>query len=235
MAINPVRGASGQIERFISIQANVTETKKRSIEFNVKLDAIGEGNVIAEWSLAGSPLSANKKTGIDASFHLKLLQVLDEVSVATIIRDGKLRREVAWPTYGGEPIWLEASFSILNDLEGRPERILMCGVDVTSKRAATENSTRAMIDMMEHITSTVESISGFARQTSLLALNAGIEAARAQDAGRGFALIAQEIRKLAANAGDAVSQIDNLLMQGQAQVEAIGKSGGSELGRSRRG
>ncbi|WP_337269625.1 methyl-accepting chemotaxis protein [Oryzifoliimicrobium ureilyticus] len=219
LAINPVRASDGSIERFVSIQANVTETKKRSLEFNVKLEAISQANIIAEWSMAGEPISTNKTANVASAGQLSF--VLDEASMRELLSEGKLRRELNWPS-DGPVCWLEASFSLIHDLEGQPERILMCGVDVTSKKASAVNSAQAMSDMLGDITRTVETISGFARQTSLLALNAGIEAARAQDAGRGFALIAGEIRKLAASAGDAVTEIDALIAASHAKVEAMG-------------
>ena len=70
-----------------------------------------------------------------------------------------------------------------------------------------------------------ELISSIAGQTNLLSLNASIEAARAGDAGRGFSVVAEEIRKLSDESEQNVSTINSLLDELQANTRsAIDKS-----------
>lgn len=83
--------------------------------------------------------------------------------------------------------------------------------DIQSAAKASTESIQALYEDTRKITEIVESVKAFYKQTQLLALNASIESARAGDAGKGFGVVAQEIRNLATNSSESVEEIGSIM------------------------
>jgi uncharacterized protein YoxC len=94
--------------------------------------------------------------------------------------------------------------------------------DLASLSTHADDSVKNMSSRATEISSILAFIKSIAEQTNLLALNAAIEAARAGEQGRGFAVVADEVRGLADKTQSAITDTNDVIQSMQQNVESVG-------------
>ncbi len=231
LSSNPVMGADGALERFVSVQANITTTKLRAVEASARLDAIERSNIVIEWDAKGLVTGLNEAAlellGVTSSndaavaaelSHARLLTEPERTALAAghpVTRDIELR----WGA--NKTVFLSGTTQSLRDIEGGLRGSVLYAVDRSARRTAVRETERVMTGVLDRISRVAKDISGISGQTDLLALNATIEAARAGNAGKGFAVVAAEVKGLAKRSAGLTGEIARLVADTRMRIEEL--------------
>ena len=140
LAINPVFDEQGELKNFVSIQANVTQTKLFSLEFDYKLQAIGRVSVAADYNLEGRLIDANQLC-FD-TFGCSGLEALKQSSFATLNGDvlsdclsgNSVSSEFSFTGNNGEEIWLAGAYSPIFDSLGKVIKVALFAQVATERK-----------------------------------------------------------------------------------------------------
>lgn len=176
MAINPVFDDNGNIDKFISIQANITETKKNALDFRYKLEAIGKSNAIVEMDVNGLILDTNEnfleivgyEQGELTGKHHKTL-VPNEIAASDdyekfwerLAKGEFVSGEFQRKKKNGDIIWLRGMYNPIFDMNGKPHKIVKFAVDITQEKALKKQAETKEVDLnnhMEAINKTIASV-----------------------------------------------------------------------------
>lgn len=205
-ALNKAReNISSLIKEVISASENIAASSQElsasvqevASKFHLIDVSTGEINNVLQDTSASSQQIAASSEEVDASVNILSNKAVEGSSNAEKIKDRakKARDESREGFKNAAKVYSEVEGAILVDIEKGK--------------------------VVEEIKTMAETIDSIAQQTNLLALNAAIEAARARESGHGFAVVAEEVRRLAEQSSNEVQNVKNTIDKVQEAFKSL--------------
>lgn len=189
---------------------NLTIQNLRDIVQQVKVAArdVTKGSTNSETfarALSGDALRQAEELGVTLNSVQKMTELIQRVAESakeaeTVARDASV-------------IALKGGEAVENTVAGI--------LEIRETVAETTRKVKRLAESSQEINSIIALVSQIASRTNLLALNASIEAVRAGEAGRGFAIVADEVRQLADKSAKSLKDIEQIVMQIQSETSSV--------------
>ncbi|MCG6228558.1 methyl-accepting chemotaxis protein [Vibrio furnissii] len=231
------RSINVQVQRLLAVMQKISSTNNIGLRADLKgrdeLTSIGTyfNQLLDKFEelISGSQAKSHQLTSSTTSMHNELEEVINQFYVQadhTTMMATSVQEMVA--TIGeiseSTNVAAEGVQQAVNNAEnGRNvvESTLKNIDQLSSTLQSSQQSIASLNDHVEKIGGAVTIIQSIAEQTNLLALNAAIEAARAGEQGRGFAVVADEVRSLATRTHQSTEEITKVVSAIQSQMNLV--------------
>lgn len=211
-------GQGGDLTQELQVHSHA-ELISLSIAFNQFREKVRELLEQAKKSgLAVLEQSEESKSNAEQTHAQISLQEMEVNSIVTAITEMSATASEVANTASNAATNADAASSSIKGTESDVSLVTNEITSLSNEMATATDAVKAVSIRSEDIRKILDVISAIADQTNLLALNAAIEAARAGDHGRGFSVVADEVRALASKTADSVDEISQVISSLQAEV-----------------